>query len=145
MPGKPDISVIFRSTVDPREISGLHLEEIRESGRNVTYTPADVEERWLAVPDRRFHLAALDAAAAAIAFIAYRTTADEVVVSDLYVIPAYRRQGIAQGLLAHVESFGIPVILTVAVGNFPAIGLYARTGFKTVATADGWHQMRKSR
>lgn len=55
-------------------------------------------------------------------------------VTTLAVLPAYRRQGIAQALLAACEKkLGLPVIrLTVRASNQAAIGLYDSLGYHQV-------------
>ncbi len=59
-------------------------------------------------------------------------------ISDLYVAPEYRRQGIATALIERVRGWGwtkginrLSLILPV---NSPAHGLYAKIGFKPVQT-----------
>jgi ribosomal protein S18 acetylase RimI-like enzyme len=134
--------VILRDTEDPRAIAALHLEAIRESGRQPSHDADAVVRRWLAVADRRFLVA--DLGGEVIAFIAYRLVDGRVRVTDLFVRPGHRRLGIARRLLERVERCGLLVSLTVAVGNLPAIALYVRAGFATVATRDGWHHLAKN-
>lgn len=59
-------------------------------------------------------------------------------VSDLYVTPAFRRQGVATGLVERVRGWGwvkgiyrLSLVLPV---NSPAQGLYAKLGFKPIQT-----------
>lgn len=59
-------------------------------------------------------------------------------ISDLYVTPAFRRQGIATGLVERVRGWGwvkgiyrLSLVLPV---NSPAQGLYTKLGFKPIQT-----------
>lgn len=59
-------------------------------------------------------------------------------ITDLYVAPAYRRQGIATSLVERVRGWGwvkgINRLSLVLPTTSPAQGLYAKLGFKPVQT-----------
>lgn len=59
-------------------------------------------------------------------------------VSDLYVVPEFRRQGIATALIERVRGWGwvkgIARLSLVLPTNSPAVALYAKLGFKPIQT-----------
>jgi len=62
---------------------------------------------------------------------------DEIHIATFAVDPAYRRQGIAQKLLAHtlingLKSGGEKGFLEVREGNLPARSLYEKFGFENI-------------
>jgi ribosomal-protein-alanine N-acetyltransferase len=62
-------------------------------------------------------------------------------IATLGVLPAYRRMGIAETLLARCEEeLGLPRIrLSVRRSNEPALALYRKTGYQMVETWRGYY------
>jgi ribosomal protein S18 acetylase RimI-like enzyme len=70
------------------------------------------------------------------------TTAREIRLADISLLPGYRSRGIGarliRGLFDHATATGKPITLHVAVSNSGAIRLYKRLGFST-ADNTGMH------
>lgn len=72
-----------------------------------------------------------------VGYVALEWVLDEGSLTNLAVIPDYRRKGIAEALvnelILHTESLKLQfVTLEVRVSNIPAIGLYQKLGFEQV-------------
>lgn len=70
---------------------------------------------------------------------------DEIHIATFAVDPAYRRQGIAQKLLAHtlldgLQSGGEKGFLEVREGNLPARRLYEKFGFEDIGIRKKYYQ-----
>ncbi len=75
-----------------------------------------------------------------VAFLAYQTSAPETCyISDLYVVPAYRRRGLARDLIAWMTGHFSTLSLHVDPDNQGALHLYREAGFLQtgVNTGDG--------
>jgi ribosomal-protein-alanine N-acetyltransferase len=80
-----------------------------------------------------------------IAFCNFWLVAGEVHVHSIATHPDHRRGGIGAQLLAYVLATGRAAGCTLATlevrrGNFPAIALYERAGFRTVTVRDRYYQ-----
>jgi ribosomal-protein-alanine N-acetyltransferase len=120
-----------------------------------TETLAAVHASAFPAPWSESDLAALLAAAGVFAlvseaqgvvagFILCRLAADEGEILTLATLPAFRRQGVARGLLqaavAQARAAGAAsLFLEVAEDNAPAIGLYRRQGFVASGRRRGYY------
>lgn len=69
---------------------------------------------------------------------------DRYLVANVAVHPAYRRQGIARGLMEAVSSSvkargGRVVLLQVVKDNFPAVDLYQSLGYRSIGNMATWY------
>lgn len=77
-----------------------------------------------------------------VGFIAGTLIIDELSISNVAVIPAFRRQNIAKRLCEHwLKTFkpGIKVFLEVRSSNIAAINLYHLLGFQQIARRNAYY------
>ena len=79
----------------------------------------------------------------ALSLIDHRVTRDEAFITDVAVVPAYRRRGLARALLAHVEQEALRARkhylgLYVSANNRAACELYRQLGFVEVRQRRSW-------
>lgn len=76
-----------------------------------------------------------------------RAVLDEGCLERIAVVPAYRRQGVAEELLSAFLRFGQAhlafLTLEVREGNAPAIALYEKLGFREVGRRKNYYPERK--
>ncbi len=112
----------LQATSDPALIAELHVKELAEQGK--AYSAQEVIEKWRAVPTRHFIVAV------SCGFIAFQERAAcSCYISDLYVDPRYRGQGLGRALVCAVKSGHRCVELHVDRCNVSAQALYASEGF----------------
>ena len=79
-----------------------------------------------------------------IGYVGSYLSPDSADITNVAVLPSYRRLGVARALIAEfirkVKEKGLPsVFLEVRVSNAPAIALYESFGFKSVGTRRGFY------
>ncbi|MDR0846799.1 MAG: ribosomal protein S18-alanine N-acetyltransferase [Lactobacillales bacterium] len=75
-------------------------------------------------------------------FIEFNRVLDEVEIYQVETKPEFRRQGVANGLLAHLlkENEDAKIFLEVRVTNEPARKLYEKFGFKEINTRKNYYK-----
>jgi ribosomal protein S18 acetylase RimI-like enzyme len=112
----------LQATTDPVLIAELHVRELAEQGK--AYSTEEVVEKWRSIPARQFIVAG------ACGFIAFQERdAFTCYMSDLYVDPHYRGQGLGRALVNAVKGGHRCVELHVAQDNAAARALYRSEGF----------------
>lgn len=85
----------------------------------------------LANPASKFYIAQLDGEAAG--YLGLQIFSGEGYITNVAVLPEYRRRGIAKALLERAfENETEFITLEVRESNFPAIALYEKLGFERV-------------
>ena len=88
-------------------------------------------------PDALFEIVERDGAP--ISRIVTARTPDAVLIVDIALIAAWRRQGIGaslvNGVLIEARAAGLPVRLRVSANNAPALRFYLRLGFKLIESS----------
>lgn len=82
---------------------------------------------------RGLFLVAEDGSGAAIGYVGCQTVLDEGYITNVAVLPAYRRRGVAEGLLRALAQRGSAlafITLEVRRSNAPAIALYEKMGYQ---------------
>lgn len=78
-----------------------------------------------------------------VGFLYFWTVADEFQIIDMGVKKGYRRKGVAKSLLqkliAEAMTKKFQITLDVRVHNTPAVRLYEKLGFETVAVRKGYY------
>ena len=98
--------------------------------------------------DRHVFLAAVDAGGTVLGYVGMMFVLDEGYISNVAVAPAYRRQGVADALIAalmrRAEELALAfVTLEVRAGNEPAKSLYAKHGFVPVGRRKNYYDLPK--
>ena len=120
------------------------LSEIAEIERECFSTPWSAEALSILTvePNVGFYIAC---DGRAVGYIGMQTVLDEGQITDIAVIPSYRRRGIARNLLAalieYARANAINVLfLEVRESNLPALSLYRDTfGFEIVGVRKGFY------
>ena len=127
-------TVVFATAADLDAIDAISLHSFTAPWPRQTF--ADELTR----PHGRLAVARDDAAV--IGFVNYWLVADEVHLPAIAVDPDQRSRGVGAVLLAHVVDAARDarvITLEVRASNTPAIALYRRAGFVTVATRTGYY------
>ena len=98
--------------------------------------------------DRHVFLAAVDAGGTVLGYVGMMFVLDEGYISNVAVAPAYRRQGVADALIAalmrRAEELALAfVTLEVRAGNESAKSLYAKHGFVPVGRRKNYYDLPK--
>ena len=98
--------------------------------------------------ERHVFLAAVDAGGTVLGYVGMMFVLDEGYISNVAVAPAYRRQGVADALIAalmrRAEELALAfVTLEVRAGNEPAKSLYAKHGFVPVGRRKNYYDLPK--
>lgn len=98
----------------------------------------------LAHAETAFFMLARTTDGAVIGFCSYWRVLDELHINNLAVLPAYRRQGVARALLAHImrdaaAHGAIRALLEVRRSNDPARRLYEGMGFTVAGTRRAYY------
>lgn len=116
-------------TTDPALIANLHVRELAEQGKEST--PEKVIEKWQSVPNRCFIVSGTDG------FVAFQEdSADSCYLSDLYVEPQCRGQGLGRALVRAVKREYRCITLHVDKTNVWARSLYDSEGFIAVQSEE---------
>jgi ribosomal protein S18 acetylase RimI-like enzyme len=112
----------LRFTTDPEAIAALHMSALAELGKH--YSEEEVGRIWQTVVNRRF------ITAERFGFLAlHEREGNACYISDLYVDPAVRNQGVARALVQAVKArYGL-IELNVDPKNKAARSLYISEGF----------------
>lgn len=83
-----------------------------------------------------------------VGYVGSQTVLGEADMMNLAVLPAFRRQGIAEGLVEHLilalkERETVSLALEVRASNAPAIALYHKMGFNQVGRRPGYYRKPK--
>ena len=118
------------------------IEAIEKACFSVPWT-ADVIASQLKDGQHEF-IAALDENGKLLGYVGMMTVLDEGYIANVAVDPAYRRQGIADGLIARLceitSERGLAFLtLEVRASNAPAIALYEKHGFVPVGLRRGYY------
>ena len=98
--------------------------------------------------ERHVFLAAVAENGAVLGYVGMMFVLDEGYISNVAVAPAYRRQGVADALIAALmtgaEELALAfVTLEVRAGNEPAKALYAKHGFVPVGRRKNYYDLPK--
>ena len=80
-----------------------------------------------------------------VGYITYSVVLDEVQIANVAVHPDFRRQGIAEELLSHLDSLSKSsdmciITLEVRQSNLPAIKLYEKCGYAEVGRRKNYYK-----
>ena len=125
------------------------LEQIQAIERQCFSCPWTLDQlRSQLSDDRHVFLAAVAENGAVVGYVGMMFVLDEGYISNVAVAPAYRRQGVADALIAalmrRAEELALAfVTLEVRAGNEPAKSLYAKHGFVPVGRRKNYYDLPK--
>jgi ribosomal protein S18 acetylase RimI-like enzyme len=133
-PGDRDFVARVYASTREAELAGSGLSEAQQ--QSMLRLQVDARERGYraAFPDADERLVVFDERT--VGYLCTRRSANEIVLIDIALLPAYRNRGIGtrliRALLAEAATRSLPVRLNV-LASHPAARLYARLGFRIVA------------
>ena len=131
------------------DTTGAQLEQIEAIERQCFSCPWTLEQlRSQLSDDRHVFLAAVAESGAVLGYVGMMFVLDEGYISNVAVAPDFRRQGVADALIAALmrraeERRLAFVTLEVRAGNEPAKALYSKHGFVPVGRRKKYYDLPK--
>ena len=131
------------------DTTGSQLEQIEAIERQCFSCPWTLEQlRSQLSDDRHVFLAAVAESGAVLGYVGMMFVLDEGYISNVAVAPDFRRQGVADALIAALmrraeERRLAFVTLEVRAGNEPAKALYSKHGFVPVGRRKNYYHLPK--
>ena len=131
------------------DVAAAHIPQIEALERECFSMPWTAELLQSQLKDAQHEfIAAVTSDGSVLGYVGMMYVLDEGYISNVAVSPDYRRQGIADALIARLcticETLGLSfVTLEVRAGNAPAIALYKKHGFERVGLRKAYYERPK--
>ena len=132
--------------IDTAEAQLAQIEQIEQQCFSCPWTLDQLRSQLS--DERHVFLAAVDNCGTVLGYVGMMFVLDEGYISNVAVAPAFRRQGVADSLIAALMARAGAldlafVTLEVRAGNEPARALYAKHGFVPVGRRKNYYDLPK--